>query len=48
MCVSCGCNKLNDDHGDSRNITMEQIQQAAQAAGCSAQEVAANIQKSAR
>ena len=48
MCVSCGCNKPNDDHGDSRNITLNQIQQAAQAAGCSPAEVAANIQRSAR
>jgi len=46
MCVSCGCNKPNDDHGDSRNITMDQIQKAASAAGMSNADVAKNIQKS--
>lgn len=45
MCVSCGCGKLNDNHGDQRNITMDQIQKAASAAGCSPSEVAQNIQK---
>ncbi|MEX0781325.1 MAG: hypothetical protein WD557_01660 [Dehalococcoidia bacterium] len=48
MCVSCGCNKPNDDHGDSRNITMDQIQKAASAAGVSPSDVATNIQKSTR
>lgn len=48
MCVSCGCNKPNDNHGDTRHITMDQIRQAAEAAGCSPQDVAANIQKSAK
>lgn len=45
MCVSCGCGSPNDDHGDSRNITMDQIQSAADAAGISSQEVGNNIQK---
>ncbi len=22
MCISCGCGKPNDDHGDARNITV--------------------------
>jgi hypothetical protein len=47
MCVSCGCGKLNDNHGDPRNITMDQIQQAASAANCSPEDVARNIQKGA-
>lgn len=47
MCVSCGCGKLNDNHGDPRNITMDQIQQAASAANTSPEEVARNIQKGA-
>lgn len=45
MCVSCGCGKLNDNHGDSRHITMDQLQKAASAAGCSVADVAKNIQK---
>ena len=45
MCVSCGCNKPNDDHGDPRNITQRQIQDAASAAGTTVREVTANIQR---
>ena len=33
MCISCGCGKPNDDHGDARNITMQDVDQAAEAAG---------------
>lgn len=43
MCVSCGCGSMNDNHGDQRNITMDDIQQAAQAAGTSPEQVANNI-----
>ena len=46
MCVSCGCNKPNDKHGDDRHITMEQLEKAASAAGKSTADVAKNIQKS--
>ncbi len=46
MCVSCGCGKPNDNHGDSRNITMDQIQQAASAMGKNPKDVASNIAKS--
>jgi hypothetical protein len=35
----------NDRHGDDRNITMQQIEDAARATGKSAQDVAANIQQ---
>lgn len=45
MCVSCACGKPNDDHGDPRNITMNQIRDAASAAGKSPDEVARNIQQ---
>lgn len=48
MCVSCGCGKPNDNHGDSRNITMDQIQGAASAAGQTPQKVADNIEKSVK
>ena len=47
MCVSCDCGKPNDDHGDSRNITMNQIEQAASAIGKQPRDVAQNIQKAA-
>src|SRR5258708_34887508 len=33
MCISCGCGKPNDDHGDARNITMQDVDQAPEAAG---------------
>ncbi len=45
MCVSCGCGKPNDDHGDSRHITKDQIDRAASAAGKSPKDVASNIQQ---
>ena len=48
MCVSCGCGEPNEDHGDKRHITMQQIQQAAEAASISPAEVAQNISKSAQ
>jgi len=46
MCVSCGCGAPNENHGDRRNITMQQIEEAAQAANISAEEVGENIQSS--
>lgn len=46
MCVSCGCNQPNDNHGDRRNITMDSIRAAAQAANTDEQTVARNIQQS--
>src|SRR6266545_676484 len=30
MCLSCGCGEPNADHGDSRHITMEVLQKAAE------------------
>jgi hypothetical protein len=44
MCASCGCGKLNDDHGDKRHITMEDIENAAEAADLSVGEVVENIE----
>lgn len=48
MCASCGCGKPNDQHGDSRHITMDQVQQAAAAANISPQEVVKNLGDAAR
>jgi hypothetical protein len=44
--MSCGCKQVDEDHGDSRNITMSAVQQAADAAGISADEAARNISAS--
>ena len=48
MCASCGCGKPNDQHGDARHITMDQVQQAAKAADISPEEVTKNLMDSAR
>jgi hypothetical protein len=37
MYLSCGCGKPDDDHGDARNITLQDVDEAAQAAGLDAQ-----------
>jgi hypothetical protein len=47
MCVSCGCNTPNDDHGDDRNITMNDLQEAGQAAGIPLEDVVRNIEEGA-
>lgn len=46
MCVSCGCGKANDNHGDSRNITQSDIVNAAQAAGITPEQAAQNLMDS--
>jgi hypothetical protein len=43
MCLSCGCGKPDDDHGDARNITLQDIDQAAQAAGTTRARVFENM-----
>lgn len=43
MCVSCGCGKLYDSHGDQRNITIQDLDQAAEAAGTTREQVSENI-----
>jgi hypothetical protein len=43
MCLSCGCGEPNNDHGDPRHITAEDLKGAAEAAGISEQEAAQNI-----
>lgn len=43
MCISCGCGSPNDDHGDSRNITLQDIDQAAVAAGTTRDRILQNI-----
>ena len=43
MCISCGCGSPNDDHGDARNITLNDIDQAAVAAGTTRDRVLQNM-----
>ena len=43
MCMSCGCGKPNDNHGDSRNITQHDLNDAAEAAGISLAQAVQNI-----
>jgi hypothetical protein len=45
MCVSCGCKKYEDNHGDPRNITLGQLRQAAESGGVSLEDVAKNVGK---
>src|ERR687886_1104462 len=46
MCLSRGiCQNLFDNHGDPRNITMQTIQDAANAAGITVPEALGNIQR---
>ena len=45
MCLSCGCNEPDNDHGDKRNITMSSLEAAAKAGEVrSTAEVVKNIQ----
>ena len=45
MCVSCGCGQVNDNHGDRRNITLDNVRAAAQAANTDERTVAQYIQQ---
>jgi len=46
MCMSCGCGDISSTHGDSRNITVQDLDQAAQAAGTTRERVLQNIEQS--
>jgi hypothetical protein len=43
MCLSCGCGRPHDTHGDSRHITYEDVVAAGQAADLAPGEAASNI-----
>ena len=47
MCASCGCQKWEDSHGDQRNITLNELRQAADAAGVDMQRVVENLKQAA-
>ena len=44
MCASCGCGRVNDNHGDERHLIMQDLQDAAEAADISVAEVVQNLQ----
>jgi hypothetical protein len=48
MCVSCRCGEIHDDHGDPRHLTIEDLEQAAEAAHLTVDQVVQNIQASVR
>jgi hypothetical protein len=43
MCLSCGCGEPKENHGDPRNITMQKIEEAAQAGDITPEQAAQNI-----
>jgi hypothetical protein len=43
MCMTCGCGKPNDQHGDEANITYDQLQSAAEAANIDPETAADNL-----
>ena len=43
MCLDCGCGKPNDQHGDSRHITMQQVEAAAKASEISVDDAVKNM-----
>jgi hypothetical protein len=45
MCLTCGCGEPNDNHGDSRHIIMDDLNNAADAADISVDEAARNLQE---
>lgn len=47
MCVSCGCGMVNEDHGDPRHITLNNLEAAAEAAGIAVEDVVRNIDEAA-
>ncbi|HZD17178.1 MAG TPA: hypothetical protein VE669_03450 [Actinomycetota bacterium] len=46
MCLSCGCGKPHDDHGDPDHITYADLKGAAEAAGISVERAAENVSRS--
>ncbi|MGZ8585965.1 MAG: hypothetical protein ACXWXQ_10055 [Actinomycetota bacterium] len=43
MCLSCGCDQPNDDHGDADQVTFDELKRAADANGISVEQAANNI-----
>ncbi len=45
MCMSCGCKQPNENHGDERNITLRDLEAAAEAADTDVQGVMKNFKQ---
>jgi hypothetical protein len=45
MCLTCGCGRPDDDHGDEAHITYQDLKDAAAAAEISVEEAARNLQQ---
>lgn len=43
MCLDCGCGEPNDQHGDERHITLDDVRAAAEASEISLEEAKRNI-----
>lgn len=43
MCISCGCGKYEDSHGDERNLTVSSLQRAAAAGNLTMDQVLQNM-----
>lgn len=48
MCMTCGCGKPHDRHGDERNIVMEDLERAAEASNITMEKAIENIQQTAK
>lgn len=48
MCMTCGCGEFNNKQGDQRNITVDDLDHAAEAAGISREEACQNMESSLR
>jgi hypothetical protein len=48
MCLTCGCGVPNDDHGDERNITYEDLKTAAEAAEIPVEEAVRNFDETVK
>ena len=48
MCLTCGCGVLNDDHGDERHITLDDLKSAAEAAEIPVDEAVRNFDETVK
>lgn len=48
MCLDCNCGKPDEDHGDTRHITLQGLKSAAQASGIEVEEAADRIHAEAK
>jgi hypothetical protein len=48
MCLTCGCGVLNDNHGDDRHITYDDLKTAAEAAEIPVDEAVRNFEETVK